>query len=150
MAEAGIGAGINDVWALSKRIEALHAFSREDDFEQAVLTFKRAGNIIRKQGQEAGQELDGGYTADLFREPQETALAEKFESLDERFKELLAQDAYPELLGLLRELRPFVDAFFDNVMVMCEEADLRLNRLNLLHALVSRLSNVADFNALQI
>ncbi len=150
VAEAGIGAGINDVWALSKRIEALNAFSKEADFEQAVLTFKRAGNIIRKQGDEAGQALDGKYSATLFQEAQEKSLGEKLESLEQRFNELLSQDAYPELLGLLRELRPFVDDFFDNVMVMCDEADLRLNRLNLLKALVGRLGKVADFNALQI
>ncbi len=150
VAEAGIGAGINDVWALSKRIEALDAFSKEADFEQAVLTFKRAGNIIRKQGEEAGQTLDGAYAADLFQESQEKSLAEKLEGLEQRFNELLAQDAFPELLGLLRELRPFVDAFFDNVMVMCEEVDLRVNRLNLLYSLVERLGKVADFNALQI
>jgi glycyl-tRNA synthetase beta chain len=43
-----------------------------------------------------------------------------------------------------------VDAFFDGVMVMCDDAALRLNRLNLLQALVSRLGRLADFSVLQI
>ena len=51
---------------------------------------------------------------------------------------------------LLRELRPAVDAFFDNVMVMCDDMDMRLNRLNLLKSLVDRLGRVADFAALQM
>jgi glycyl-tRNA synthetase beta chain len=35
-------------------------------------------------------------------------------------------------------------------MVMCEEADLRQNRLNLLKSLVDRLGRLADFSALQV
>jgi glycyl-tRNA synthetase beta chain len=43
-----------------------------------------------------------------------------------------------------------VDDFFDHVMVMAEDLALRQNRLNLLQALVNRLSVLADFSALQI
>jgi glycyl-tRNA synthetase beta chain len=51
---------------------------------------------------------------------------------------------------MLGELRPAVDAFFDNVMVMAEDADLRQNRLNILYTLVERLGRLADFGALQV
>ena len=53
--------------------------------------------------------------------------------------------------GLRGEEIPLaVDAFFDNVMVMCEDAALRENRLNLLKSLVDRLGRLADFGALQV
>ena len=148
--EAAVGAGIDDIWGLKARLEALEAFSKEDDFELAVLTFKRAGNIIRKQGQEAGQELTGAFSEAQLLEPQEKELARQIEAMAPRFENLWQQDAYGELMGLLRVLRPFVDAFFDHVMVMCDDPALRLNRLNLLQALVSRLGRLADFSALQV
>ncbi len=148
--EAAVGAGITDVWGLKARLEALQAFSREPDFEQAVLTFKRAGNIIVKQGQEAGAALDGRFRQELLEAPEEKELARQIELLAPRFDELWQRDAYAELMGLLRELRPYVDAFFDHVMVMCEDSALRLNRLNLLKALVDRLAKLADFSALQV
>lgn len=148
--EAAVGAGISDVWGLEARLRALEAFAKESDFEQAVLTFKRAGNIIRKQGQEAGQELSGVFDAAKLQEPQERELAKQIEALAPRFDALWQADDYAELMGLLRELRPFVDAFFDHVMVMCEDPELRLNRLNLLKALVDRLARLADFSALQV
>lgn len=50
----------------------------------------------------------------------------------------------------LNEVRPAVDAFFAGVMVMCEEADLRRNRLAMLQALGSRFARLADFAALQL
>ena len=45
---------------------------------------------------------------------------------------------------------PAVDAFFDGVMVMCEDAALRRNRLSMLQALGSRFARLADFAALQL
>ncbi|BCS87061.1 glycine--tRNA ligase subunit beta [Pseudodesulfovibrio sediminis] len=148
--DAALGAGFNDIRTLKARLEALSAFSKAGDFEQAVLTFKRAANIIRKQGDEAGQDLTGMYAVDLFEGEAEQAFGSKLDELAPRFDDLWEQNDFEGLFGLLGELRPSVDAFFDNVMVMCDDATVRLNRLNLLKALVDRLGRLADFNALQV
>lgn len=150
LAEAALSAGSSDVWATGARLAALTEFSRRDDFGSAVLTFKRAANIIRKQGQEAGVVLDGNYRADLLAEDAEKALAARLEEVFPRFDALWKDDNYEELFGLLGALRPAVDAFFEGVMVMCDDAALRTNRLNLLMALVERLGRLADFDALQL
>jgi glycyl-tRNA synthetase beta chain len=148
--EAALGAGFTDVWALRRRIEALDVFRREAGFEPAVLTFKRAANIIRKQGAEAGVELGEAVDDSLLVEPQEQALAAKIVEVAPRFERMWEADDFPGLLEVLGELRPAVDDFFDHVMVMAEDDALRRNRLHLLQSLVSRLSRVADFNALQV
>jgi glycyl-tRNA synthetase beta chain len=115
-----------------------------------VLTFKRAANIIRKQGSEEGLVLTGGFDLDSLVEPQEKALAEKIDDTSERFNSLWEQNNFASLLGVLGELRPYVDDFFDHVMVICDDEGLKMNRLNLLKALVDRLSRLADFSALQV
>lgn len=148
--EAAVGAGYEDIFALSARIDALTAFAATPDFSQAVLTFKRAANIIRKQGAEAGHPLTGAVATPLLAEEAEKRLHDKFVEVFPRMDALFAADDYRALFDLLHELRPFVDAFFDSVMVMCEDASLRTNRLNLLMSLVSRLSRLADFAALQV
>ncbi len=148
--DAALGAGFTDMRTLGRRLEALDAFSREADFEQAVLTFKRAANIIRKQAAEAGVALSGAFDAARLEAPEEKALAAKLAESEARFRQLWEQGDFPGLLGQLRELRPAVDAFFDKVMVMCEDPALRANRLNLLQALVERLGRLADFGALQV
>jgi glycyl-tRNA synthetase beta chain len=145
-----VGAGYEDIFALSARIDALTAFAATPDFGQAVLTFKRAANIIRKQGAEAGHPLTGAVVTSLLAEAAEKRLHDKFVEVFPRMDALFASDDYRALFDLLHELRPFVDAFFDSVMVMCEDASLRTNRLNLLMSLVSRLSRLADFAALQV
>ncbi len=148
--EAAVGAGFEDIWALSARIAALSDFAARSDYGQAVLTFKRAANIIRKQGAEAGHPLSGQVDQGLLAEAAERSLHDKFVEVFPRLDALFAADDFPALFDLLYELRPFVDAFFDSVMVMCEDAALRTNRLNLLVSLVSRLSRLADFAALQV
>ena len=148
--DAALGAGFDDLWAFDQRLLALDRFSREADFDQAVLTFKRADNIIRKQGEQAGVDLQADYQDDLLSEPQEKALAQALSDMQPRWEALWNEEDFDQLFGLLRELRPVVDDFFDHVMVMDEDHSLRQNRLNMLHALVNRLSVLADFSALQI
>lgn len=148
--DAALAAGFNDIRTLKARLAALSDFTKEDDFEQAVLTFKRAANIIRKQGDEAGEKLTGIYSDDLFEGDAEAAFGSKLDEMRPRFDDLWENGDFAGLMGLLRELRPSVDAFFDNVMVMCDDANVRLNRLNLLKALVDKLGRLADFNALQV
>jgi glycyl-tRNA synthetase beta chain len=146
--DAAIGAGFYDVWALAGRVSALARFSESDGFDQAVLAFKRAANIIRKQAAE--MDLDGVIDRAKLTEPAELALAGALDANAARFDALWAKDGFDALFGLLGELRPSVDAFFDNVMVMCEDEGQKLARLNLLKSLVDRLSRLADFAALQV
>lgn len=150
LVEAVLNADYDDVWAASARLKALAAYSKGEGFDQAVLTFKRAANIIRKQGSEAGVELNGNYDPALFENDAEKAFAQALEDVAPKFDQLWAEEDFDALFALLAELRPAVDAFFDNVMVMCDDQKVRANRLNLLSALVQQLGRLADFSALQM
>ena len=70
--------------------------------------------------------------------------------MTDRFEALWREDRFDELLTLMDDVRPTVDAFFDGVMVMAEDPALRANRLNLLKALLDRMGRLADFSALQL
>ncbi len=150
VADAALGAGFVDIRSLRMRFDALSTFSRQPDFEQAVLTFKRAANIIRKQGAEAGAALSAQVDESRLEMEQERVLAASLRDSAGRFEELWAADDFAGLFAMLGELRPAVDAFFDHVMVMAEDAGLRQNRLNILYSLVERLGRLADFGALQV
>lgn len=139
-----------DIQGAGARLAALADFSKREDFASDVLTFKRVANIIRKQGNEAGVVLTGQWNVALLQEDAEKALAICLDEVFPRFDVLWEQGDYTTLFGLLGELRPTVDAFFEGVMVMCDDAALRANRLNILKALVDRLGRLADFSALQM
>ncbi|MBI5520954.1 MAG: glycine--tRNA ligase subunit beta [Desulfovibrio sp.] len=150
VADAALGAGFEDIRTLKLRFDALSAFSRQPDYEQAVLTFKRADNIIRKQGGEAGVALSEAVDAAKLDAPEEKELHRILGETAPRFEELWTAGDFAGILGQLGEIRPALDAFFDKVMVMAEDMAVRQNRLNMLHGLVSRMKTVADFGALQV
>ncbi|MFP4168099.1 MAG: glycine--tRNA ligase subunit beta [Desulfonatronovibrionaceae bacterium] len=145
--EAILGTDFSRLNVASKRLAALKSFTARKGFAGHVLTFKRADNIIRKQ---AETELDGAYDRGLFESVYEHELADKIEEIAPEWDQKWAAGRFAELLDLLQELKPYVDRFFDQVMVMTEDQARRVNRFNLLYALTSRLSRLADFSALQV
>jgi len=145
--EAAMAPGFADIYDTWRRVWALAEFSKEEDFEASVLTFKRAANIIRKQ---ADQELSGEVREDLLENDAEKAFWKTLGEIEPVWAELAAEGRYPQMLPLLKTLRPVVDGFFDGVMVMCDDTALRGNRLNLLFRLVGTLGQVADFGRFQI
>ncbi|MCL6413926.1 glycine--tRNA ligase subunit beta, partial [Pantoea agglomerans] len=62
---------------------------------------------------------------------------------------LFAEGRYQEALVELASLREPVDAFFDQVMVMAEDEQVRVNRLTLLSQLRELFLQVADISVLQ-
>ncbi|MCC8194567.1 MAG: glycine--tRNA ligase subunit beta, partial [Deltaproteobacteria bacterium] len=150
LVEAVLASDACDVRGAFARLKALKAFSERLDFVQTAMTFKRVANIVRKQEQDEGVAFDGTYDDALLAEDAEKALAEAVALFARESDSLWEQGRYEEILGKAGALRPFVDAFFDSVMVMVENAALRKNRLELLAAILKRMERLADFTALQM
>lgn len=148
LVDAALGAGLTDVPSCAARLAALRDFSRAAGYAEAVQTFKRVANILRKQGGDKALALT--WDEALLREAPEKALAATLGELLPRLDALWEKGDYAAMLNTLGEVRPAVDAFFDGVMVMAEDAALRGNRLAMLNALGSRFARLADFAALQI
>lgn len=147
-AAAAGGSGAADVVALILRLTALEDLSRTPDFIPVVQTFKRVANIIRKQAK--AETLSGQVNASLLTDDAEKALAAHLAEHFSDVTSLIERNNYTEVLSRLSALRPLVDAFFEKVMVMCDDPALRTNRLNMLMVISKAMDSVADFSALQI
>ena len=86
--------------------------------------------------------------ADLFVQDEERELGERLRVLIPTVSDKLGARAYTTALKELAQLRPAVDAFFDKVMVMHEDAAIRANRLALLATLRELFLGVADLSRL--
>lgn len=146
LVDAALGADANDVRAAALRLAALQALHASQRYGETVQTFKRVANIVRKQGQ--GVALTGAFDPALVQEDAEKALVATLERILPLFDDMWDRDDFTALFALLAQARPTVDAFFDGVMVMCEDANMRVNRLNMLYALAGRFGRLADFSAL--
>ena len=76
----------------------------------------------------------------------EKDLASQIPASAARVQALRTQKKYTEALQEISRLRPHIDTFFDKVMVMVEDEQLRANRLALLHTLLREFSTIADFS----
>lgn len=130
----------DDLVDARNRIRALHAFRRSEGFEALAIAFKRVANILK------GQTYPEVVREDLLREEAERALYRAYRGVKERAEPLLEAEDYQGALSVLVEIKPVVDTFFDEVLVMTEEEDLRKNRLALLGALWRLFLRIADIS----
>jgi len=108
---------------------------------------KRTANILRKSEDEAGGDLPP-LDAALLQDDAERVLYFAMQAARKDVTPLIKKRAYSETLRRLSELKTPVDAFFDDVMVMTEDAAVRNNRLALLSELRALFLDVADISRL--
>jgi glycyl-tRNA synthetase beta chain len=118
------------------RVQVLEQFRDTEDFVALAQAAKRVRNILAKSATEG--ELRGGLVNEGLLEPgPEKELWQKYlqarETLEMggRFCSGGTCD-YEKLFAYIASFRPFVDRFFDKVLVMTDDAALRRNRLLLL------------------
>ena len=126
------------------RCEALKVFRDRPDFSRLVIGQKRVRNIIK--GIKTGAALDEA----LVREAAERALVQMRSQVEPRLRTAIEAKNYAEVLKMLLEMRPAIDRFFDDVLVMCEDPRLRANRLAIVGAINELFSRFADLSQLVI
>jgi glycyl-tRNA synthetase beta chain len=149
--QAALHTGARDLIALEKRLVALQTVREKSrgQFEATAAAFKRIGNILA-QAQEKGF-APVGFQAQRCKDPSERTLAAALEQSRSRVSGALDENEdYLAAYAALAELRPVVDRFFDEVMVMDPDPQLRDNRLALLRSLHELFAPLADFSRLQV
>jgi glycyl-tRNA synthetase beta chain len=142
---AAFAAGADDLVDAVKRIEAVKAIRKTKNFEPLAVSFKRIRKILEKAGAEAAWKMSAVRT-DYFSEEAERELHSQAASVARLAEQHKREGRYREALQDIAGLRPAVDRFFDEVMVMAEEERLRKNRLTLLSDLLAQFSTIADFS----
>jgi len=126
-----------------KRLAAVRAFAALPEAPALAAANKRIGNILKKADQ-----ADAHVSEPLLREDAEKALYAATQRIAPQARTQFESGDYTGSLQTLAALRGPVDAFFDDVMVNAQEADLRLNRLGLLATLHQAMNRVADLSRL--
>ncbi|MEE8326872.1 MAG: DALR anticodon-binding domain-containing protein, partial [candidate division NC10 bacterium] len=85
-----------------------------------------------------------------FQEEAERVLHREVKALQGEVARLTERGEYEEALKRIATLRPAVDRFFNDVLVMAKDAALRDNRLALLAETASLFSQIADFRQIAV
>jgi glycyl-tRNA synthetase beta chain len=126
------------------RLKALSTFLELPESASLTAANKRIANILRKAPGTPPAEVD----VQLLRESAEVRLYDSMRALRGAVADATGRREYTGALGRLAQLRPAVDAFFDQVLVMDEHLPLRANRLSLLVQLQGLFAGVADLSRL--
>ncbi len=143
--KAAMAAGTDDLRDLVARSEAVTAARGSEDFLAVSAAFKRMKNILT-QAHAKGDVPPSIVDHDLLLDPAEKLLAVTASAAASAIEELQRERNYGEALRVIATLRPSIDDFFDKVMVMSPEDDIRANRLALLNRTLQDLSRIADFS----
>lgn len=147
--KAVLSIGFTDITDAVKRGEALGKISQRREFKDEVIAIVRLVNIL-KQAQQWKIRVSGMVREDLLREKEEKELYELWINLRGEIESLLDKQEYVEASEKLSRFREPIHDFFEKVLVMCEEENLRENRLSLLNGIGKLFTRIADFTQLQV
>ncbi|HYD81927.1 MAG TPA: glycine--tRNA ligase subunit beta [Paucimonas sp.] len=126
-----------------ERLDAVKAFAALPEAESLAAANKRITNILKKTDSAAG-----AVQAALLRENAEQGLHASMTTVLQQVDAAFAKGDFAGTLKTLAQLRNDVDAFFNDVMVMAEDEQLRNNRIALLSQLHGMMNRVADISKL--
>jgi glycyl-tRNA synthetase beta chain len=140
--EAVTSVTFDDVNDCSKRLDSFMAIRTEDSFKVIASAFKRIRNITKDN---TSTVIDSA----LFEKQAEENLHGIFVDISEKMQALIDRKEYLEALKVMLVMKEPVDVFFDEVMVMAENQDVRQNRLNLLTGIGELILQIGDISKMQ-
>ncbi|MBX3612568.1 MAG: glycine--tRNA ligase subunit beta [Burkholderiaceae bacterium] len=126
------------------QLDAVREFSKLPEAQALAAANKRIVNILKKAGDGIGSAVD----RTLFAEPAERALADRIAELKPQVDARMVAADFTGAMTLMAQAREPVDRFFDDVMVMADDPQVRANRLALLSGLRHLMNQVADISKL--
>jgi glycyl-tRNA synthetase beta chain len=148
--DATLAVGFSDLVDAQLRAQSIHKLRKSFDFEPIIIAFKRAKNILKQAEDWNIKVLGSQFNEQKLEEVEEKKLYAGFKKIEKETEEFLKNRGYGEALEKLVSLRKPVDEFFDKVMVMVEDKELRNNRLALLNRIVSLFCRIADFSKIVV
>jgi glycyl-tRNA synthetase beta chain len=154
--KAVLAAGANDVRDAVARAEAVTAVrgassGGNGDFVAVSAAFKRMKNILAQATEKGLLDMrDEPSSHVVVHHPAQEELLNAAGKISAKFSELAAKHEYVGSLELIATLRPQVDQFFSEVMVMDSNPYVRNSRLSLLNSLVQTFSKIADFSEIVV
>jgi len=131
----------SDPYLVFLKIKAINEFVEREDFRDLSIAYKRVLNILKGQTPAVND-----FSEELLVEESERKLWEEFKKFQKSFSQSMEQLNFKKAMEEILLLKPFIDKFFDDVLVMSEDEKIRNNRLSLLYFISREFRKMADFS----
>ena len=131
-----------------QKLKVLPEFSTTPDFQALAVAFKRAKNIITRELNQPLLHYEVSHEFfEALTEPAETALLAEIETRRPIIEQAVVEGTgFREAFAEAARFKPAVDRFFDEVLVMSPDPQVRDRRLSLVRKLVSLILKLADIS----
>jgi glycyl-tRNA synthetase beta chain len=133
-----------DVAEAKKKLEALAQMSGSEALRGVATLFKRVKNITKDVTSRPSGSSD--MLKASLKEPAELALLSEVDARAPRIERAAQRGEYREAFAAIAALQPVVATFFDDVLVMAEDEQLRFARLALVARLRDLILEIADIS----
>jgi len=131
------------------RLQGVRTFAALSVAKDLAAANKRVQNIIRKNQEELGSAMvNAKVDTQIMTDEAERNLYQAIQDIAPFAQSYFDRGDYGQNLKALVTLKPFIDDFFDQVMVMAEDKVIRMNRAALLQQLGTLMNQVADISKL--
>ena len=141
--------GLKNLGSILPKLNALKTAKTKGNFAEISALFKRINNILA-QAKKQNIEILSEVNESLLSDEAEKFLYNEINSYKSIYAEIengiLNID---DLFQIALEIKPHIDIFFEKVMVMAEDENLKKNRIALLNSVQNIFSKFIDFSALQ-
>jgi glycyl-tRNA synthetase beta chain len=139
--ESVLAAGLDQVGAVTDRVRLIDGLRGKKELEDIKIAFTRCQNL---SDLEKGEDV----REDLFESDEERNLFRDCLAAGEDIDLAVAEGRLDQAANVLAGLRGPIDEFFEAVLIMAPQPEVRDNRLKLLNMCVSRSRRLADFSKL--
>lgn len=137
--DAVINSSFDNVHETNLKIDTLKEWKYRDEFQNVVQSFNRVNNLAAKAE-------NADYNTELFTTEPETKLVNAFIGIEVDYQEAIENYEYDKAMEAIVTLKGPIDSFFDGVMVMAEDLDVRNSRLGLLKAISEMMLELGDLS----
>lgn len=148
--EAVMANRLSQPYDCSRRVLAVNYFQTLPEAQNLSAANKRVRNILQKGSVMLNVQKLPEIQSSLLKENAEKQLSDAISALRIQTTPLIQEGKYQEALVLLAQLQKPVDTFFDEVMVMTDDQELKKNRINLLSHLSALFMQIADISKLAL
>jgi len=146
---AVLAGDLDDIKDVFQKALALEELRENEEFIATIMASVRLINIIR-QGEKRGEQIRDETKEELLLLPEEKELYEQGEKMKEKVEKLKGNEDYKSIFLELSSLKDLINRFFDKVLVMTDDAELRANRLALVNSVWQMFSLFGDLSQIVI
>ncbi len=130
-----------NILKIFKKLNSLNEIVINENISDLVSLHKRLKNIVKDSD-------SYNISEDKFIEKQEKLLFDIFKEIKPIVENEILKMNYIKAISIIMEMKPVIDDFFDNVLVMAEDEGIKKNRIGLIQKVESLLTKIADFSLL--